>query len=136
MTDQSARATGCWGLQALLAVGALSVLACAGDTEPTTAPPGVGPTVAISVSPPVLSLVVGDGGSLSARGADARNQVTGVSVAWSSADPSIATVRQLDGYVIAVAPGSTTVTATSGVLTATAIVSVRPPDPAVAVSIS
>jgi len=84
----------------------------------------------------VLSLVVGDGGSFSAQGADARNRVTGVSVAWSSADPSIATVRQLDGYVVAVAPGSTTVTATSGTLTATAKVSVRPPDPPVAVSIS
>src|SRR5690349_21258867 len=134
MTDQSARATGCRGLRGVLAVVAFSVLACAGDTEPTTVALGVGPTVAISVAPGALSLVVGDGASFSARGVDARNQVTAVSVSWSSADPSIATVRQLDGYVVAVAPGSTTVTARSGALTASAIVSVRTPDPAVAVS--
>jgi Tol biopolymer transport system component len=123
-------------MRGVLAAVALSLLACSGDTEPTTITPGTGPTVAISVSPRALSLVVGDGASFSAQGTDARNKATGVSVAWSSADPSIATVRQLDGYVVAIAPGSTTVTATSGTLTATANVSVRPPDPPVAVSIS
>jgi len=136
MTGQPASVLGSWGMRAVLALLALSLLACNEDTEPTTITPGAGPTVAISVSPRALSLVVGDAGTFSAQGADARNRVTGVSVAWSSADPSIATVRQLDGYVVAVAPGSTTVTATSGTLTATAKVSVRPPDPPVAVSIS
>jgi Bacterial Ig-like domain (group 2)/WD40-like Beta Propeller Repeat len=136
MTDQPASVRGSWAVRGMLAALALSLLACSGDIEPTTGVPGTGPTVAISVSPRALSLVVGDAGTFSAQGADARNRVTGVSVAWSSADPSIATVRQLDGYVVAVAPGSTTVTATSGTLTATAVVSVRPPDPPVAVSIS
>jgi hypothetical protein len=136
MTDQSASVTGSWAMRGVLAAATLSLLACVGDTEPTTIPPGAGPTVAISVSPRALSLVVGDAGTFSAQGADARNRVTGVSVAWSSANPSIATVRQLDGYVVAVAPGFTTVTATSGTFTATALVSVRPPDPPVAVSIS
>lgn len=136
MTGQSASLLRSRGMRAVLAGVALSLLACSGDTEPTTITPGIGPTVAISVSPRALSLVVGDAGTFSAQGTDARHRVTGVSVAWSSADPSIATVRQFDGYVVAVAPGSTTVTAISGTLTATATVSVRPPDPPVAVSIS
>lgn len=124
MTDQFASVRGHWPRCGVLAAAVITLLACGGDTEPTTIAPLIGPTVAVSVSPRALSLVVGDTGSFSAQGIDARNRVTGASFAWSSADPSIATVRQVDGYVVAVAPGSTTVTATSGTLTATAIVSV------------
>jgi Tol biopolymer transport system component len=136
MTPESARALSDRSLRGTVAAAAFALAACSGDTEPTTIEPLVGPTVAVSVSPRTLSLVVGDGASVTARGTDARAQVTAASFSWSSADPSVATVRQLDGYVVAIAPGSTTVTATSGTLSATATVSVRPPDPPVAVSIS
>jgi hypothetical protein len=123
--------------RALAVAATITLLACA--DEPTGAgidiAPRIGPTVVVTVSPRALSLVVGDPGAFVARGADARNQTTGASFVWSSADPSIATVGQFDGSVVAVAPGSTTVTATAGALSATGIVTVRPPDPPSTVSI-
>ena len=114
---------------------AISLLACSRDAAPT-ATPGVGPAVALSITTPAVSLVVGDGASVSARAVDAGNRTVAASVTWSSADPAIATIRKVDGYVVGVSPGSTVVTARAGALSATATVSVRPPDPPVSVSIS
>ncbi len=123
-------------LHASLAVSIASfLLACTRDAAPT-ATSGVGPAVALSITTPALSLVVGDGASVSARAVDAGNRTVAASVTWSSADPTIATVREVDGYVVGVSPGRTIVTARAGALAATAIVSVRRPDPPVAVSIS
>jgi WD40-like Beta Propeller Repeat/Bacterial Ig-like domain (group 2) len=123
-------------LHASLAVSIASfLLACTRDAAPT-ATSGVGPAVALSITTPALSLVVGDGASVSARAVDAGNRTVAASVTWSSADPTIATVREGDGYVVGVSPGRTIVTARAGALAATAIVSVRRPDPVVAVSIS
>lgn len=121
---------------AILTMVACTLLACADErTAPGITEPRIGPTVAVTVSPHALSLVVGDAGAFSARGVDARNQTTSASFVWSSADPSIATVGESDGSVVAVAPGSTTVTATAGALSATGTVTVRPLDPPVALSI-
>jgi hypothetical protein len=71
-----------------------------------------------------LSLVVDEHGNLTALAFDARNNVVSAAVEWSSADPTVATVGTSDGIVIAIAPGSTTVTAAAGSLRATATVSV------------
>ena len=123
-------------MHASLAVSIASfLLACTRDAAPTVTS-GVGPAVALSITTPALSLVVGDGASVSARAVDAGNRTVAASVTWSSADPTIATVREGDGYVVGVSPGRTIVTARAGALAATAIVSVRRPDPVVAVSIS
>jgi dipeptidyl aminopeptidase/acylaminoacyl peptidase len=84
----------------------------------------------------VLNLAVGRSGNLVARAVDAAGRPVSVSVSWSAADPTIATVAQNDGKVVALSPGVTTVTAAAGTLTATASISVRPPDPPVALSLS
>ena len=117
-----------FALTMILAAGAL--LGC---SEP---PPGPAPStvpkdgpVGLSISPPVLSIAVGDEGRLTARAFDAKDQTINASIEWSSADPAIATVRWRDGTVTAIAAGTTTVTATAGALSATASVSVRPSDP-------
>lgn len=112
----------------------MAVIACGRDSEPTI--PGVHPPVALTIAPSVLRLMVGGSANVSAKAVDARNRVVSVSFLWSSADPTIATVGERDGAVVAISPGSTTVTATAGTLTATATVLVRPPDPPVAISIS
>ena len=115
----------------LSVIAAITLLACAGDppiVEPPVTP--VTPVVTgLSISPPVLSIAVGDEGRLSARAYDAKDQTINASIEWSSADPAIATVRWRDGTVTAIAAGTTTVTATAGALSATASVSVRPSDP-------
>lgn len=129
------RARVSWTLHASIAVTiAISSLACGRDAGPTAS--GVGPAVTLSITPPRLRLVVGDGASVSARAVDAGNRTVAASVIWSSADPTIATVREVDGYVVGVSPGSTIVTARAGTLAATATVSVRPPDPPVSISVA
>jgi dipeptidyl aminopeptidase/acylaminoacyl peptidase len=120
----------------LLVGAALAVLACGTDTSRAATEPLIGPTVAVTVSPTALSLVEGETGRLTARSVDVRNRTAVTSAEWSSTNPAVATVSSLEGYVVAVAPGSTMVTATVGSLSASAIVSVRLPDPPVAVSIS
>lgn len=134
MDDHIAGALRRWPGRALVAGATIALLACADDPTALDRGRRIGPTVAVTVSPRALSLVVGDAGVFSARGTDAKNQTTGASFVWSSADPSIATVGQFDGSVVAVAPGSTTVTATAGTLSAVVTVTVRPPDPPVALS--
>ena len=118
----------------ITAIGVLAVLGCGRDSEPTM--PGVQPPVALTVAPSVLRLMVGGSANVSATAVDARKQVVSVSLLWSSADPTIATVGERDGAVVAVSPGSTKVTVTAGPLSATATVIVRPPDPPVAISVS
>ena len=120
---------------ALLAACVITLLACGRDAEPTAAI-GVGPPVGVSVSPTALSLIVGRSGTLTAHAVDDKGRRVSVSVVWSSADPTIATVGPTDGYVVAVSPGSTIMTAAVGTLTAHATVSVRPPDPPVDLSVS
>src|SRR5829696_8263343 len=92
-----------WPGRTLLMGAALAVLACDNERTPSITEPLVGPTVAVTVLPRVLNLVAGDAGSLSARGADARNRITAATFTWSVTDPSVATVGRLDGYVVAIA---------------------------------
>ena len=81
-------------------------------------------SVQVTPSEVVLS-ALGDTARLSAVVSDANgNAVDGASVAWSSADTSVATVNA-NGLVTAVGNGSATVTATSGELAARARVRVE-----------
>jgi len=113
---------------------ATTLLACGEDTEPTATL--LSPPTGLFISPPGLSLIVGDEGRLTARAFDAMGRTTNTAFEWSSANPAIATVGRSDGIVTAIAAGTTTVTVIAGALSAAATVSVRPPDPPVAVTIS
>jgi Tol biopolymer transport system component len=113
----------------------VGLLACDGGAAPTT-PPAVGPAAILIVSPATLRLVVGDNGTLVARAYDRRSREVTASLGWSSADPAVASVNDGNGSVVAVSPGSTTITATAGTISATAVVVVRPLDPAVTIVIS
>jgi uncharacterized protein YjdB len=82
------------------------------------------PVASVSVSPPTLSLQVGQTGTLAATTRDASNNVlTGRAVTWSSSNTGVATVAP-NGTVTAVAPGSATITATSEGKSGTAAVTV------------
>lgn len=90
-------------------------------TNPEPPPPT--PT-AVLVSPATLDLSVGDTGQLIGQVLDEDDdEIVGEALAWSSGDEAVATV-DADGLVTAVAPGEATITATSGVLTDTALVTV------------
>ena len=134
----SSRFRSAWGHPSvcgfLAIIAATTLLACSGGTEPTATP--LAPAVGLSISPTGLSLIVGDEARLTARAFNSMGGTASASFEWSSADPTIATVRRLDGTVTAIAAGTTTVTATAGTLSATATVAVRPPDPPVGVSLS
>ena len=98
--------------------------ACA-DNGPTTPPPEPDtprPTT-LAVSPPRLMLdSLEPFGRLDAEVFDQNGRLmTGVSVAWSSSDTSVATVAA-SGVVTAVDNGMATITATAGNLTATATI--------------
>jgi dipeptidyl aminopeptidase/acylaminoacyl peptidase len=82
------------------------------------------PPVAISISPSTLSLIPGGVEAIVARATDSTGRVADATFEWSSADPAVATVGRTDGVVTAVSVGATTVTVTSGLLSATAPVSV------------
>ncbi len=118
-----------WDVQGvpLSVIGAITLLmACHGGNpaEPTAA------AVRVSISPPGLSLVVGDIERLTAQAYDARGRTTNASVQWSSANPDIASVGKSDGIVTAISAGTTGVTATAGTRSATVTVSVLPAGPA------
>ncbi len=113
------------------------VLACQ-DTEPTL--PNeflLGPPIRLEIRPVDLSLVAGDQELLAALAFDAAGHRVGTSVQWTTSDPSIATVSQYDGLVTAIAVGQATITASDGAsLRATAVVTVRPPNPPAELHIS
>ena len=99
------------------------------EQRPATAPEQPpGPPVGISIRSadllPSLTLIVGGVRSLSAYAYDARGRITPASFAWSSADPTIATIGKSDGVVTAISIGTATVTATAGAFSASAVVSV------------
>ena len=111
-----------------ISTGTTTVSATAGALSATvTVSVRAGDPVGLSISPPALSLIVGGEGRLTARAYDAKDRTINALIEWSSADPSIATVRS-NGTVSAIAAGTTTVTATAGALKATASVSVRATD--------
>jgi uncharacterized protein YjdB len=85
------------------------------------------PVASVVVSPSSASLVVGQAIAFEAQPRSASGQpLTGRAVAWSSSSSHVATVSST-GLVLAVAPGTTTITATSEGRSGTAQVTVQPP---------
>ena len=91
----------------------LLTAACGKDDVPVMPIPSVPTTIA--VSPPAVTLVsLGETVQLTATVRDQNGQgMTGVTVAWTSSDASVASVNS-DGLVAAAANGTATVTATVG----------------------
>lgn len=86
---------------------------CEGKTASATITVTVIPVAAIAVVPGSATLSVGQSTSLSAVATDAHGNVLGGRpMTWTSADSAIASVSNL-GLVTAVAPGSTTISATA-----------------------
>jgi serine/threonine protein kinase len=98
----------------------------------TAAPVQSGPPAAVAtvvVVPNQVNLLVGETAQLSALLRDARGApLTGRSIAWTSADPGIATVAS-NGAVTAIRDGTTRITAGSERRSATALVTVTAPLP-------
>lgn len=91
----------------------------------TAAPPAA--VASVAVSPTSASLTVGGTQQVTATPRDAQgNALAGRAVAWASANTAVATVTQA-GLITAVAPGNTTVTATSEGKVGTVTVTVTPP---------
>ncbi len=94
---------------------------------PPAARPGVQASVSsVNVAPSSLTLSVGDRARVLGVAADASGAaVANQSIAWRSADPSIATVAS-SGDVVAVAAGTTQITATASGRTGSVTVTVTP----------
>jgi hypothetical protein len=80
----------------------------------------------IALDPTTLTLEIGDSRTLTATVKP--DDATDKTVAWSSSDPTIASVN--DGVVTALAPGNATVTATAGGFSADCRITVEAPQPA------
>jgi uncharacterized protein YjdB len=110
-----------------LALLATLMLACGGG-EPSASviiPPPVR-VARVELSPNAISLDVQQTVQLTARALDAQgNTLSGRTIAFSSADPTIASIDATSGLVTAIAAGSTTISATSENVTATASVLVN-----------
>lgn len=91
----------------------------------------------VAVSPTSATLQPGGTRAFSATAYDQHGYPMSASFAWSSSNPSVATVSS-SGTATAVAPGSATITATAGGKSAGAAVTVQspPPPPTPRVSIS
>src|SRR5688500_872891 len=108
---------------ALLSVCTLFAAGC-GDSS---GPPAV---ASVDLSAPAGNLIVGESVTLTATPKDAAgNPLTGRTVGWSSSSASVATVTASNnaGVVTAVAPGTTTITATVDGKSGTREITVLPP---------
>lgn len=88
-------------------------------------------SVTVALSPPSIAVGATSQGTATTRDA-ANNVLTGRSIAWSSANTSIAAVNSTSGAITAVAPGTTTISATSEGRTGSATITVTSAGPAVA----
>jgi uncharacterized protein YjdB len=109
---------------ALLALSSLTFAAC--DERAAVAPP---PVIAVTVTPPSVSLLVGQTVTLIATVSGTTNQA----VTWASTNTAVATVTAA-GVVTAVAPGTAVITATSAAdptarSGAAVVVTAAPPPP-------
>ena len=96
-----------------------------GSATVTVIPAGPGPVATISVSPSSATVNVAWSTTLTATARDANGTVIpGAPIAWSSSDIAVATVSS-GGVVTGVAPGSATITATSGGVTGIASIAVQ-----------
>ena len=109
------------------AVGPATIEASAeGKTASVTISVTVVPVASVQVAPPGLTLQEQEIGQLSATASDAGGTLlTDRVIIWSSSDPKVATVSP-QGFVSAVAIGSTTITATSEGVDGTVTVTVAP----------
>jgi surface protein len=105
-------------------VFSLLLWSCGGDSTPTTPTPT---PVATSITLSVTSLSFDSLGATSQISATVKDQngatMNGATVTWATSDAAVATVS-VGGLVISVADGTATITATSGSVSATALVSV------------
>ncbi len=100
----------------------------------TALPPA--PVASVTVTPPTAEVQVGGTVQLTATPRDAAgNPLTGRTVTWESTAPAVATV-DASGLVTAVAPGTTTIRATSEGRTGTSTITVTAPPPAPVASVS
>ena len=109
------------------------ITAACGRTEQLIAPPApppppptppLGLATVLFVYPSQLSILLGEASQVTARAFDSLGRPVTVEIHYLSANPAIARVGTMDGWVTAVKAGSTTVTATTGSLSATAAVGV------------
>lgn len=104
---------------------ALGVVAC-GSSSPTG---GGQHAASVTVSPPTTSLVAGDSVALTATVKDAQgNPISNPTVTWSASDTNAASVSG-SGVVNTLLAATDTITATSGGVSGTAVVTVQPPAP-------
>src|SRR5665213_1128105 len=95
-----------------------------GQTGTSTITVTVIPIAAISIAPSSATLTVGQSASLTAIATDANSNVLGGRpITWKSADSTIATVST-HGLATAIAPGSTTISATAEDKSGTATITV------------
>lgn len=109
-----------------VSVGTATITATSGavhTTVPVTVSPS--PASAVIISPSSATLLVTQQLQLSATVTDSHgNPLSGQTVTWSSNSPDVASVSGT-GNVTAVAPGSATITATSGAAHGTATITVK-----------
>lgn len=114
-------------------VATITLFACGGDVLPTTV--SLNPVVAVSISSPEIRLAVGNEAHPTAQAFDGKGRALQADYHWSSANPAVAAVSAGAGVVRAISPGATTLTVSTGSVSATAKVIVRLPDPAAAIFI-
>ena len=116
------------GLLTAVAVGTVTITATSEGKSGTAAVTVSNPPVAsVTVTPPTASLLPTERVTLRALAFDASGEaLTGRPVTWSVANPAVATINAT-GLVTAVAPGTTTATATVEGRTGTAAITVNAP---------
>jgi uncharacterized protein YjdB len=132
-SDQAVATVSQSGVVTGVAAGSTTITATSegqtGTASITVTSGGPGPLAAITLTPTSLSLVVGGTQQVIATALDASGTVlSGVSISWSSANSSVATVNQ-SGLVAGAGAGNTTVTASSGSVSASVPVTVTAPAP-------
>ena len=117
------------GLVTAIGAGTAEVTAQAGSVT-GTARVSVRPSVAwVEITPSAATVAIGDTARLSAEARDENGHpVSGTVFAWSSSDPTVATVDD-GGLVRGLAEGMATITAQSGPITGTSAINVPDPDP-------
>ncbi|MEJ7809014.1 MAG: Ig-like domain-containing protein [Gemmatimonadaceae bacterium] len=112
------------GLVTSLANGSARIVATAGGKADTTTITVQQVVATIAVTPPSASLLTTQTRQLTAAAADSNSRaIAGVSFAWSSSAPAVASVSPA-GLVVALAAGSATISATVGAVTGKSTITV------------
>ena len=128
------------GVATGVAIGIATITATSegksGTATLTVSPTGPLPVASVSVTLNSNTLNVGQTTMASAAVLDRQGSpVSGATVSWGSADPTIASVSAA-GLITAIAGGTTTIIASSGGVTGAASITVATPPPAVVASVS